>query len=91
MGTGLSKEKRVFEAGRSVNEIPRFDELFNAVLDAIRSLGGSAQNNEITQHVIDKLILSDQAAEQRHKDSTMTELEYRLTWSRTYLKQYGVI
>lgn len=74
-----------------MNEVPRYNELFNPVLDAIQSLGGSAQNNEITQQVIKKLGLSNQAAEQPHKDSTMTELEYRLTWSRTYLKQYGVI
>ena len=43
------------------------------------------------RHVIKKWGPTNQAAEQPHKDSTMTELEYRLTWSRTYLKQYEVI
>ena len=74
-----------------MNGVPRYDKLFDPVLDAIHSLGGSAQNNEITHQVIKKLELSNQAAEQPHKDSTKTELEYRLAWARTYLKQYGVI
>ena len=74
-----------------MNDIPRFDELFNPVLDALRVLGGSARNNEITQHVIKSVRIPDAAAERLNKRGTMTELEYRLTWSRSYLKQFGVI
>ena len=40
---------------------------------------------------IRKLSLTDDAANQPHKDTKMTELMYRLTWTKTYMKKYGIL
>lgn len=65
-------------------------ELMNPTLIAIRSLGGSASNKEIVDRVVDNMEL-ESVSEILHGDGRLTELEYRLYWSRTYLKAYGLI
>lgn len=75
----------------SENRVPTNDALFNPTLEAIRSLGGSASNAEITNQVIEGLKLPDQVTQIVHGQGRQTELEYRLAWSRTYLKQYGLL
>lgn len=71
--------------------VPKFDELFNPVLDAIRQLGGSASLSELNDLVGANLHLSNEVLSQPHKDGRSTELQYRLAWSRTYLKAYGLL
>ena len=66
-------------------------ELLNPTLAAIKSLGGSARNNEITEQVIKELQIPESVSEVPHKNGRMTELEYRLAWARTLLKKYGAI
>ena len=73
------------------NQIPRGHQLYDQTLDAIRSLGGSASIAEIAQRVIGDLGLPDDLAQLPHGRGSQTELEYRLGWSRTYLKQYGLL
>ena len=73
------------------NQIPRGHQLYDRTLDAIRSLGGSASVAEIAQWVIVDLGLPDDLAQLPHGRGSQTELEYRLAWSRTYLKQYGLL
>ena len=75
----------------SENRVPTFTALFNPTLEAIRSLGGSASNPEITNQVIEDLNLPEQITQIVHGQGRQTELEYRLAWSRTYLKQYGLL
>ena len=77
-------------------EVPTNRELMNPTLDALFELGGSATNGEITTQVIKDLGLSSEIVEAPHitrsnTNAHMTELEYRLAWSRTYLKMYGAI
>jgi restriction system protein len=73
--------------------IPKYGDLFNPVIQAIRALGGSGTLDEINERVIDHLQLSPKAIEQMHdpETSNQTEMEYRLAWARTYLKLYGLI
>ena len=73
------------------NSVPRFDVLLNPTLKAIRALGGSATVSEITVRVIEDLNLHPNIAQIPHGDGRLTEVEYRLAWSRTYLKRYGLI
>ena len=78
------------------SEVPTNRELMNPTLDALFELGGSATNSEITTQVIKDLNLQSEIVEAPHitrsnTNAHMTELEYRLAWSRTYLKVYGVI
>ncbi len=56
--------------------------MFNAVLQAIRHLGGSATIPELTDEVSRILSLTDEQIAERHNER-MTELEYQLTWTRS--------
>ena len=71
--------------------VPRFTELMNPTLEAIRSSGGSASIKEITLRVVDMMNLSSEEVEVPHGNGRQTELEYRLAWTRTYLKQFRLI
>ena len=73
------------------DRVPSHKELFNPVLRAIRALGGSASNAEIVERVIEHHELPSSVTEKLHGSGPMSELEYRLLWSRTYLKKYGLI
>jgi restriction system protein len=73
--------------------VPPFENLMNPTINALKSLGGSGTIEEIYTKVVEILNLSDKQIEVLHnpeKDSR-TEIEYRLAWARTYLKNYGII
>jgi restriction system protein len=76
--------------GYPVMSIPKFDELFNPVLEAIKKLGGSASISELDEEVTKNLHLTDKEIAEAHNER-MTELEYRLGWARSYLKAYGLL
>lgn len=71
--------------------VPNYQELMNPTINAIRSRGGSASNNEIADQVISDLNLPSHITEEPHGKGGQTELKYRLGWSRSYLKRYGLI
>lgn len=72
-------------------DIPQYHELFNPTLNALRALGGSGSIQEIAETVIRQLDLPDETAQELHGEGPQTELEYRLAWSRTYLRVYGAL
>jgi restriction system protein len=75
-------------------DVPTFDAFMNPVIQALKSLGGSGTIEEINGKVIEITGLSDEQAEVLHKPEKgggPTEVEYRLAWTRTYLKKYGVL
>jgi restriction system protein len=74
-------------------QIPTYDRMMNPLLQALQNLGGSGTIEEITNEVITLLDLSDEQTELPHdsEKSSRTELEYRLAWTRTYLKKYGLL
>lgn len=53
-------------------------------------LGGSGANSEIYKKVIQITNLSEEIIDEMHS-FTMTEVEYKLMWARTYLKNYGAV
>lgn len=73
--------------------MPKFHELMNPLLSALHELGGSGSVEEISAHVANSLDLPEDVVSIPHDPvrSGQTELEYRLAWARTYLKQYGVL
>ena len=75
------------------NFVPQYHQLFNPVIKALRSLGGSGTIDEIVQKVIELDEIPDEvvAIPQGGKNPYDTKLEYRLAWARTYLKQYGLL
>jgi restriction system protein len=75
-------------------DVPTFDELMNPLLEALKELGGSGTIEEIDNKVIEIADLSDEQTEVLHKPEKgggRTKVEYRLGWTRTYLKKYGLI
>lgn len=74
-------------------DIPTFDGLMNPVIDALKGLGGSGTIEEINSKTAEIAGLSDEQLEMLHnpEKSSQTEVEYRLAWTRTYLKKYGVL
>ncbi len=73
------------------SRVPRHDELYNPALNALRAMGGSASNRELVEQVIKDLHIPPHIAERPHGQGAMTEVEYRLTWTRSHLKIAGLI
>ena len=74
------------------SELPTYDELIIPTLKALVKLGGSGTIEEINTKVYEIANLSDEILQILHnEDSSRTEVDYRLAWSRTYLKKYGLI
>ncbi len=69
---------------------PKYDDLFNPILKALRNLGGSGRNEEIEQQIADIMQLSDDDVNDIHRGNT-TKLSYRAAWARNYLKRYGLV
>ena len=72
-------------------EVPSYNQLLNPTLEALHGLGSSASIDEIVGKVIENLSLPKEVVEQPHGRGNETELEYRLSWARTYLKKFGLI
>ena len=74
-------------------KIPTFDAFMNPVIQALKSLGGSGTIEEINYLASYIEGLSDEQLEVLHNPEKggQTEVEYRLAWTRTYLKKYGVL
>jgi len=73
--------------------LPTYDELLNPLLQALRMLGGSGSIEEIYAKTVEITGLSEDVLIQLHnpEKSSQTEVGYRLAWSRTYLKKYGLL
>ncbi len=73
--------------------IPTFDQMMNPTIQTLVSLGGSGTIEEIFNKVAEIMNLADEQLEIPHnpEKSSQTEVEYRLAWTRTYLKKYGIL
>jgi restriction system protein len=73
--------------------MPTYDSMMNPLLQAMRDLGGSGTIAEINNRTIEILGLPDEIIEIIHDPDrgSMTEVEYRLAWTRTYLKKFGLL
>lgn len=70
--------------------IPKYDDLFNPLLQAVRNLGGSASVAEQEDEVATILKLTEAEVSEIHRGNR-TKLSYRLAWARNYLKRYGAL
>ncbi len=77
----------------AADKLPRRHEMYNPVIQALRDLGGSGHIDEIADRVIEIMQISDSVASVLHdqESGNQTEIEYRLAWARTDLKNHGVI
>lgn len=74
-----------------MNELPTYDSMILPTLEALQTLGGSGTNEEIYEKVVQLLNIPDDILEISHGSTSQSEVEYRLSWSRTYLKKYGLL
>lgn len=74
-------------------EVPTFDTLMNPLLQALKSLGGSAKIDELNEKTIEIANLTEAQTGILHQPdkSDLTEIAYRLGWTRTYLKNFGLL
>lgn len=70
--------------------VPTYDKLFQPLLEAIHSLGGSASIAEQEDRVAEILSLSDETISEIHRGNR-TKFSYRLAWARNYLKRFGIL
>jgi restriction system protein len=71
--------------------LPTFDLMFIPAIQALQDLGGSGTTEEIYNKVVQLLNLPDEILDITHKNTSQSEVEYRLGWTRTYLKKYGIL
>lgn len=76
---------------RLPSSVPTFDAMLIPTLEALKNLGGSGTVQEIYEQVVQILNLPDPVLEILHGKTSTSEVEYRLAWSRTYLKKYGLL
>ena len=76
---------------RSVSSVPTFDSMLLPTIQALQDLGGSGTTEEIYDKVVQILSVPDKVLEILHGSTSQSEVEYRLAWSRTYLKKYGLL
>jgi restriction system protein len=90
----ISAKKAAFVMNQSpINVVPKYHEFWTPVLNALRLLGGSGTVDEINSKVIELMALRTDVLEKMHDENSsyLTEVEYRLAWARTYLKNYGIV
>jgi len=75
------------------DQMPKYHELMNPLLEALHELGGFGSIEEIAQKVVELSDLPEDLLNVPHnpEKSSQTEIEYRLAWARTYLKKYGLL
>jgi restriction system protein len=71
--------------------IPKWNELFGPTVRALKALGGSATIQEIADKVIELENFSPEQLAMLHGDTGKPEIEYRLAWARTNLKNLGAV
>lgn len=73
--------------------IPKYPALMNPLIQALKSLGGSGTVDEINDKVAEIAGLTDEQLEVIHdtEKGGKTEVAYRLAWTRSRLKRFGLI
>ncbi|HHT9129632.1 MAG TPA: restriction endonuclease [Candidatus Brocadiaceae bacterium] len=77
---------------RQHNSLPTFKELIVPTIKALLALGGSGTIEEINERVYRVANISEEVLRILHGENGLqNEVDYRLAWSRTYLKKYGLL
>ncbi|MEE9553388.1 MAG: restriction endonuclease [candidate division Zixibacteria bacterium] len=70
--------------------VPKYYEMMDSTIEALKQLGGSASITELEETIAAILGLSDNDLNEIHSGNR-TKFSYRLAWTRTYLKLYGLL
>ncbi|MDA1232423.1 MAG: winged helix-turn-helix domain-containing protein [Planctomycetota bacterium] len=73
--------------------VPPYQSMMNPIIDVLKQLGGSATIEELNSMVVERMQFSDDQLSVPHNPDkgSLTEIEYRLAWARTYLKKFGIL
>ena len=73
--------------------VPPHHSMMNPIINVLNQLGGSATIEELNSMVVERMKFSDDQLSVPHNPDkgSLTEIEYRLAWARTYLKKFGVL
>jgi restriction system protein len=74
-------------------KVPDYRHYFNPLLRSLRTLGGSAGNEELDTRIAEDMKLSEDVLSVPHSETRpgLSEVGYRIAWARTYLKKAGLI
>lgn len=70
---------------------PAYNDMMCELFQAMKELGGSGTIREIDDKTVEILELPIEVQEIMHGNSSKTEVEYRLAWTRTYMKKVGIL
>ncbi len=71
---------------KNLTDLPKHDGLFWPVVQALQSLDGSADNEQLVDRVSEILDLDDALTAIPHKEGPQSEISYRVAWVKTWLK-----
>jgi restriction system protein len=72
-------------------ETPKYYEFMNPTFQALREGGGTLTNEEIVNAVVTLIRLPDAVLERTQHGHNLSEVEYRIAWAKSYLKQAGYL
>lgn len=72
-------------------DLPQVRDLYIPVIKVLIKLGGSGNIEEINEGVYQLIKLSENLLNIPHGTDGRSEVEYRLAWTRTLLKKYGLL
>jgi restriction system protein len=74
------------------NNLPTYDQFMIPLVQGLKELGGSGTIEELNEKVYEILNLPDDILQIPHSENdTRSEIEYRLAWTRTYLKKANIL
>ena len=74
-----------------MTSLPQRYDLFEPIIQALKTLGGSGTIQEIDEKVCEIQAYTEEQQNVLHKQGPRTEISYRLAWARSDLKKYGAI
>ncbi len=72
-------------------DTPQYYQFMNPTLQALRAGGGTLTNEEIVDAVSQRMQLPDEVMERQQTGHNVSEVEYRIAWAKSYLKQAGYL
>lgn len=76
---------------KNKKSVPSFEELIIPTIKSLKELDGSGSIEEINNKVYEIANIDDELLKIPQKNSNQSKIDYRLAWSRTYLKKFGLI
>ncbi|MDQ8015105.1 MAG: restriction endonuclease [Flavobacterium nitrogenifigens] len=77
---------------KQISKLPSFDELLIPTVKALIELGGSGSVEEINTKVYEIAEIAEEVLQIPHGDQgKRSEVDYRLAWSKTYLRKFGLL